>query len=164
MISHEFVQRNIANCQTEIEHIEQIIAVLGTSNPAVNYLTKYTLIKICGIFEQSFKTIISDAVCCTNNERTRLYVDTTFRESSINPSLDNIKGSLNKFDREWKNKFKEKFNAVSSPDMIKDHINSLNNLRNRFAHGSNPSVSFQDLKDYFASVKYILKILDETCV
>lgn len=150
----------INECQSDFVRIEHIIYVLTQTNPAVPYLTKYLVIKACGTLEQCFKTIISDFTCLNQNNQIINYIDKTFRESSINPSLDNIYKSLKKFDENWHQNFKNSLNNDGASLRIKSSIKSLNDARNEFAHGGNPNLTFNDVKSYFEDAIKVIEFID----
>jgi hypothetical protein len=150
----------IEDCSSDLERISLIIEVLGGTNRAIPYLTKYSIIKVCGTLEQCFKTIISDFSTLNQNQQLKNYVDFTFRESSINPNLINIYKSLAKFDVNWKNNFKRMLNADENKERIVDSLKSLNNARNEFAHGGNPLTTFNDVENYFIDAKTIIEYID----
>src|SRR5690606_17164182 len=96
----------VQQCEFDLQRIELIIQALGSTNNAVPYLTKFAIIKVFGTLEQCFKTIISDFSCSGQSNQVKKFVDISFRESSINPNLDNIHKSLKKFDEHWNDNFK----------------------------------------------------------
>ena|SRR5690606_4986628 len=160
MSSNINVQSLIEECDNDFVRIERIIDVLTSTNPAVPYLTKYVIIKACGTLEQAFKVLISDYSCKGQSPQIKKFVDISFRESSINPNLQNIHKSLKQFDENWNINFKTYLNADSEKAKIKTSITSLNNARNQFAHGGNPTVTFNDVKDYFDDAKKLINYLE----
>ncbi len=154
----------VHQCVIDLERIDLIIQALGSTNNAVPYLTKYAIIKVCGTLEQCFKTIISDFSCSGQSSQVNKFVDISFRESSINPNLDNIHKSLKKFDDQWNDNFKSFLNADPDASRIRDSIKSLNNARNEFAHGGNPTLSFADVNSYFMDAKKIIEYIDQSLV
>lgn len=160
MSSNINVQSLIEECDNDFVRIERIIEVLTSTNPAVPYLTKYVIIKACGTLEQAFKVLISDYSCKGQSSQIKKFVDISFRESSINPNLQNIHKSLKQFDENWNINFKTFLNADSEKAKIKTSIKSLNNARNQFAHGGNPTVTFNDVKDYFDDAKKLINYLE----
>lgn len=158
------VQSLVTECDYDFDRIEKIIDVLHNTNTAVPYLTKYAIIKACGTLEQAFKIMISDFSCSGQSSQVRKFIETSFRESSINPNLDNIYKSLKKFDDQWNDTFKALLNANPDIEKIKTSISSLNNARNQFAHGGNPTVTFNDIKDYFDDAKKVISYLDQALV
>lgn len=154
------IQALIDECDNDFNRIESLIFVLTSINPAVPYLTKYAIIKACGTLEQAFKLLISDFSCTGQSTQVKKFIDISFRESSINPSLDNIHKSLKKFDEQWNNNFKDFLDADTNISRIKSSVNSLNNARNLFAHGGNPTVTFNDVKDYFEDAKKIIEYIE----
>lgn len=159
-MNNPYVQALVDECDNDFERIEKIIEVLTNTNPAVPYLTKYVIIKACGTLEQAFKIMISDFSCVGQSLQVKKFIDISFRESSINPNLDNIHTALKKFDVQWNTNFKDYLNADLDLNRIKSSITSLNNARNQFAHGGNPTVTFSDVKDYFDDAKKIINYLD----
>jgi hypothetical protein len=151
----------IEECKNDLNRIERIIEVLTSTNPAVPFLTRYAIIKTCGTLEQCFKIIISDCCILNQNAQVTKYIDITFRESSMNPNLDNIFKSLSKFDDTWHRDFKQALNAHADKVRIKQSIASLNNARNEFAHGGNPTTTFSDVRRYFDDAEILTTILDE---
>lgn len=156
------VENLILDCEEELSRISMIIEVLGHTNRAVPFLTKYALIKTCGTLEQSFKTIISDFSTGNQSYQVRNYIEVTFKDSSMNPSLDNIYKSLKKFDENWKTTFKSLLDNHNDDLRIKQSINSLNNARNEFAHGGSPQITFNDVERYFADAKIVIEFIDSS--
>lgn len=154
----------IDDCKSDLERISLIIDVLGSTNRAIPFLTKYSIIKVCGTLEQCFKIIISDYSTNQQNQQVKNYINISFRESSINPNLDNIYKSLSKFDTNWKNNFKQLINADINKVRVLDSIKSLNNARNEFAHGGNPQTTFNDVENYFIDAKTIIEYIDTSVV
>ncbi|WP_281234622.1 HEPN domain-containing protein [Flavobacterium gelatinilyticum] len=163
-MNNQTAQDLIDECENDLERIEKIIEVLTSTNPAVPFLSKYSIIKTCGTLEQCFKIIISDFCSQNQNQQIRNYIDITFRESSINPSIDNIHKSLCRFDSNWNETFKNLLKCDSNKDRIKLSISSLNNARNQFAHGGNPGITFNDVKDYFEDAKTVISYLDQSVI
>jgi len=156
------VQSLVDECDSDLARIDVLIQALTNVHPAVPYLTKYAIIKTCGTLEQAFKVMISDFSCIGQSAQVKNFVDTSFRESSINPSLDNIHKSLKKFDEQWNINFKSFLDADTNISRIKSSITSLNNARNQFAHGGNPTVTFNDVKNYFDDAKIIINYIDQS--
>lgn len=153
-------QNSIDICLAELQRIFHLIEGLGHMSPVVPFLTNYSIVRACGTVEFSFKTIISD-LHAGHTPQVQNYVDNTIRNSSMNPSRDNICKTLRRFDEEWNRKFKEKLNGHEHSLRIKSSIDSLNNARNSFAHGDTPSSSFENIKSYFEDSILILEMLDE---
>src|SRR6478609_1889573 len=105
-MSNTDVQTLVDECDSDFDRIEILILALTSTHPAVPFLTKYAIIKACGTLEQAFKVMISDFSCIGQSDQVKNFVDTSFRESSINPSLNNIHASLKKFDETWNDNFK----------------------------------------------------------
>lgn len=150
----------IDDCNDELAKIDLIIQAFGQFNNAVPYLTKYAIIKACGTIEQCFKTIIADHSSHGQSPQVKNYIDETIRKSSMNPSYDNICATLKKFDGAWVNAFKQAINAHPDKSQIDTSLKSLNEERNKFAHGGQPTASFINVKAYFSHAISLITILD----
>lgn len=153
-------KEKIENCIEELEKIEHIIIGIGRTSHPVPFLTKYAIVKSCGTIEFCFKTIISDYKIEEQNDKVKNFIDAKFRNSSINPSKDNIHRYLKLFDEEWNSKFKEEIQQLTNKNKILDSLRSLNEARNTFAHGGNPSSSFDNVVEYFKDSIKIIEIID----
>ncbi|RKE03483.1 HEPN domain-containing protein [Marinifilum flexuosum] len=150
----------ITACREELQRIYHTIEGLGHLSPIVPFLTNYSIVKTCGTIEFCFKTIIAD-IHSGQSTQVITYVDNTIRNSSMNPSRDNICKTLKKFDVNWNREFKEKLNEHEHSQRLKSSIDSLNSARNAFAHGENPSSSFENIRSYFNDTVIIMEMLDE---
>lgn len=159
-MNNNTAETSINACLTELERIKMLIEGMGpTSNP-VPFLTKYAIIKSCGTVEFCFKTILSD-IHIGQSPQIVNYVNNTFRQSSINPSKENICKSLTKFDETWNENFKNQLNNHPHKIRVEDSLKSLNNARNDFAHGGHPTATFDNIVGYFKDSIEIIKILDD---
>lgn len=159
-MNNKNARNSIDTCSSEIQRIFHLIEGLGHMSPVVPFLTNYSIVRACGTLEYCFKTIISD-LHTGHSSQIKNYIDNTIRNSSMNPSRDNISRTLNRFDEDWNNKFKDKLNSHENSARIKSSIDSLNSARNTFAHGDNPSSSFENIKSYFEDSVILIEILDE---
>lgn len=151
------VQKVIAECLSELKHVKAEIKRVGATDMLVPILTRYAVIKACGSIELGFKTLLSD-VHNDQSQQIKNFIDHEIRNNSMNPSLDNIHRTLNKFDEAWNDNFKKKLNNL--PTKVKTSIKSLNAARNTFAHGGNPSCTFDDVTTYFNDSVRVLRAID----
>ncbi|WP_321322568.1 HEPN domain-containing protein [Labilibaculum sp.] len=151
---------SIENCEDELQRIFHLIEGHGHMSSIVPFLTNYAIVKSCGTAEFCFKTIISDIHSGQSSQIVN-YVDNTIRNSSMNPSLDNICKTLKKFDPAWNDLFKDKLSQHEHNQRIKSSLDSLNTARNTFAHGRTPVSSFENIRTYFGDTVEVLKLLDE---
>ena len=151
---------NLSDCSAELQKIQQGIDFFGQSHSMVPFLTNYAVIKCCGTIEYCFKIIISD-FHNTLPIQAKNYIETTFLNSSMNPSKENICKSLRQFDDQWFIDFKAKLANESNKSRMDSSLSSLNQARNSFAHGTNPAVSFASVITYYNDAKRIIEILDE---
>ena len=71
---------------------------------------------------------------------------------------------MKKFDTQWNDNFKNYLNLDVDIVRLRSSIKSLNNARNQFAHGGNPTVTFNDVKDYFDDAKKVINYLDQSLI
>lgn len=161
-IKNKSVAETVDGCFDELRKIESIINGIGIMSHPVPYLTRYSIIKACGTIEYGFKTIISDFSLDAQSEQLKNFVDKKFRNSSLNPSYQNICGGLASFDSNWNTRFKEKVNLLPDKHKVLDSLESLNNARNSFAHGGSPSTSFENVQAYFEDSLKVLEIIEAT--
>lgn len=154
------VKQCIDDCSQEMDEIQKIIDVFGQSHSIVPYLTNYAIIKCCGTIENTFKAILSD-FHNTLPVQAKNYIETTFTNSSMNPSKDNICKCLKRFDENWNIEFKFKLDLQPNKSQIESSLKSLNEARNEFAHGGYPRVSFGSVRTYFNDSKIIIEIIDD---
>ena len=157
-------KEKIDQCNEELDKIKHIIVGIGRTSHPVPFLTKYAIIKSCGTIETCFKTILSDYKIEEQNDKVKNFIDAKFRNSSINPSKDNIHKALKLFDEQWNNKFKDEIKNLDDKNKIFDSLQSLNEARNTFAHGGNPSSSFDNVVEYFKDAVTIIEILDRIVI
>lgn len=158
-MNNKNVDTAINDCLTEFEQISVLIGTVGAFSQMSKFLTLYSIIKATGVLEYSYKTIVVDY----HNEASpqiRNYLDKMIRNSSKNPSLDNISSLLNSFDPSWNSAFKAQLNAHPDKDRLKQSLSSLNDNRNNFAHGQPCAASFANIHSYFKDAVEIIKILD----
>ena len=157
-MNNQDAQENIDKCLEELQRIYHLVEGHGTS-PIVPYLTNYSVVRACGTIEFCFKTIISDSLSGHSSQIAN-YIDNTIRNSSMNPSRDNICRTLKKFDENWNLEFNNQLNDHEHSERLKLSLNSLNSSRNSFAHGDSVSSSFEDIRNYFNDSVTIIKMLD----
>ena len=153
-------KEKIEQCLEELEKIKHIIIAIGRTSHPVPFLTKYAIVKSCGTIEICFKSILSDYRIGEQNDKVKSFINAKFRNSSINPSKTNIHTSLKLFDEEWNKQFKEEIEKLTNKHNILDSLKSLNEARNAFAHGGNPSSSFDSVVEYFKDSIKIIEIID----
>lgn len=161
-INNPSVNESLNRCIDELNKIEKFIESVGPTAHPVPYLTRYSIIRACGAIEHGFKTLISDIHSDVQTPQLKNFIDTKFRNSSMNPSYDNIIKSLDSFDENWKTSFLGKIKALPHKDKTLDALKSLNQARNAFAHGNIPTTSFSSIKDYFEECVTVLKIIEES--
>ena len=160
-MNNDIASSMIRNCDDELQNIDAIKNVVGDTSPIMKFLTRYSLIKACGTIEFTYKNIIADF--CEESQKIQIknYISNNIRNSSQNPTLDNIHRLLKDFDEGWNRQFNSMLNEQTEKDKIITSLTSLNDARNEFAHGGNPSITFKDVRDYFKDACKIIEILDK---
>ena len=159
-MNNQEAQDSINKCLEELQRIYHLVEGHGGTSPIVPFLTNYAIVRACGTIEFSFKTILSDSLSGHSTQIAN-YIDYTIRNSSMNPSRENICKTLKKFDDTWNKEFKKRLNIHPDSTRIKSSIDSLNSSRNSFAHGDPLTSSFKDIRKYFNDSIEIIEILDD---
>jgi len=148
----------------ELENIVNIIEIFGATSRPAPYMNKYAVIKACGSIERAFKIIISDFLQShTNNDSLKSFININIRESSKNPSYDNIMSTLKDVDIELKNNFKFQINTLDDKELVLDSLKSLVQDRNNLAHGGSPTVTAHQVVNYFKNAVIVIVILNQVC-
>ncbi|WP_447868189.1 HEPN domain-containing protein [Rahnella aceris] len=163
-INNSNARTSIETCWSELEKIGHLLEGFGAMANPTSYLTRYSIIKACGTIEYSFKTIICDHQYSSHSLQVQNFINEKFRNSSMNPSFENILSGLKWFDPEWKASFKERFRLHENRSRLQDSLKSLNTARNTFAHGNNPTASFANIRDYFCDSVVILEIMESVII
>lgn len=149
----------ILDCNDELTKIRSQINQLGSTNSVSGFLTLYSLIKICGTLEICYKTIIADFY-----ERSAPHLGTFIgyhlRDASMNANYENICQAISRFDKTKLSLFKSKVEALQNKEKAKQALSDINSARNKFAHGNQTTLSFNDLCNKFNEVIRILEELD----
>lgn len=149
----------LKDCIDEFSKIKEIEEKDGIKNPYLRYIPQYALIKACGTIEFCFKTIIADF----HNDATsqiQNYITKYLRDNSRNPTYNNICNTLKDFDSDWEINFKQNLNSRRDYYRLVSSLNSLNNLRNTFAHGRSVNSSLNDIVNLFDDACEIIYVLD----
>jgi RiboL-PSP-HEPN len=154
------VQKMLDDCDVDLKAVKSIIDSLGYSSNIVPYLNRYAIIKACGTVEVAFKSIIADHCSRRAKKQVKTYLSRKIKNSSSNPSFENICNLLGDFDKDWKKDFKDKLKACPNHSSLTTSIQSLVDARNEFAHGGSPSVTISDVISYFSDFREVLNILD----
>ena len=154
------VQRMLDDCATELVNVTTLITSLGIASSISPYLTKYALIRACGSIEQAFKAIICDYCSRRSKKQVKRFLEKRVRDSSMNPSYQNICKLLSSFDEDWLDEFKTAVNGSADKTAWMTSLTSLVDARNDFAHGGNPSPSIGDVTTYFTHSRAVIEVLD----
>ncbi len=154
------VQQVLDKCKVDIDNVKKIIDSLGISSNIAPYLSKYSIVRACGAIEIAYKSVIADYCSRRSKPQVKNYIDYHVRESSSNPSYYNIVKTLNAFDKKWASDFKDMTKRHPKSANLQTSLQSLVDARNDFAHGGNPTVSINDILNYFQDSYEIITLLD----
>ena len=160
-MKNQNVSSLLEETESELIIANNLLLELGVTSNVNPYISKYSIIRACGAIEVSFKSIIADSCTFGANSQISTYLNKTIRESSSNPSYDNICKKLKLFDQNWAKQFKDKVGESINP--LKDSLKSLVEVRNDFAHGGNPTITMNDIIQYYKHGKEVIEILDTIC-
>jgi len=158
------VEDMLNECEQDLKRVKVLIDSLGIGSHIVPYLNSYAVIKACGTTEVAFKTIITDYCSWHSKKQVKEYLTKKVRDSSMNPSYDNIIRALNDFDKDWKKQFQDGINAHPQKDAILISMKSLVDARNSFAHGSSHSLTINDTIKYYENFRLAINLLDTIIV
>lgn len=157
-------QLAIDDARREFKKISSMIRrTKRASSPTRKFLTFYSLIKASGVIEYSYKTILADYHNGASPQAVS-FIDNNVRESSKNPTLENICTYLKQFDTTWLSSFKQSIKTHPDSTRIKASLSSLCQNRNHFAHGKPSTASFNDIIQYFEDSVIVISILDSIVV
>lgn len=163
MINNPNAKIAIDDCDAELSRITNIINDVGSTNPLSGYLTKYSLIRICGTLEVCYKTIIADYYENLAPQLGR-YIGYHLRDASMNPTYNRICEAIKRFDDTKEQNFKSKIATLTNKESSKEAFAVLNRERNNIAHGINSTLSFNDMKNRFSEAIKIIEVLDSVMV
>ncbi len=150
----------LEQCRAELTHVQDSITTLGLTSPVAPYLTKYAVIRACGVVEVSFKALIADFCSKTSTKQVKRYIALKITRSSANPSHNKIVEMLDQFDENWKTKYKSNIGTDPDKTHLLDSLQSLVDARNDFAHGGNPTLSINDVIKHFDHARRVIKHVD----
>ncbi|MGB4978671.1 MAG: HEPN domain-containing protein [Anaerolineae bacterium] len=154
------VEEVLNECERDLQRVKVIIDSLGIGSNIVLYLNSYAVVKACGTVEVAFKTILTDYCSRRSKKQVKEFLTKKVKDSSMNPSYDNIIRTLSEFDKEWKERFKDGINAHAQKDAIFTSIKSLVDARNSFAHGSSHNLTINDTIRYYSNFRLAIDLLD----
>lgn len=150
----------LGQCRAELTHVQDSINTLGLTSPVAPYLTKYAVIRACGVVEVSFKALIADFCNKRSKKQVKRYIALKITRSSANPSHNKIVEMLDQFDENWKKTYKSNIGTDPDKNHLLDSLQSLVDARNEFAHGGNPTLSINDVIKHFDHARKVLEHVD----
>ena len=147
------------DCMLDLEKIQSWIdeSPKNKFDSKTKYLTAYSVIRSCGVIEQVYKEMIFDFFSSETSPKIKSYLSRTIIESSSNPKIGKITDLLKMFDQTIGQQFSEKTTGTQS----KNSLHSLVSNRNTFAHGTDITTSFSEIKNFFKDSQEVLEILNK---
>lgn len=155
-------QKFLNDCDSELDEIKLILKKIGRFDQQVSYLTRYSIILSASSLELFYKKLITDKCEAGGSSQLRFFLGRKFGKSPINLKYDSLCRSLTDFDKNWNSHFKDNLCKLKSADEWKTSLDSLIDLRNEFAHGGRPTVTFTDIKTYFKHSRRIMNVLERS--
>ena len=153
------VKSILEDCDNELVRISHMIEGLGSMNAISGFLTKYSLMQICGTLERSYKILIADHYKSFASELEQ-FINNHVLDASMNACYDNVCSMLKKFDDTKCSEFKMAVRSLPDRDYCIKQFKELNDIRNNVVHGGSLMQSFSDLNVKYKSSVKIIEILD----
>ena len=162
-MNNPIANQAISDCNDELTKIRNQINTLGSTHSISGFLTRYSLIKICGTLEICYKTIIADYY---ENSAPHLgsFIGFHLRDASMNAKYENICQAIKRFYSGKSSLFKSQIQSLPNKDRALQSLSDLNTARNEFAHGNHPALTFNDICDKFTESIRILDVLDSIMI
>lgn len=154
------LQDILSDCTAELSDIETRINALPSLDKGRQYFTNYALIKACGTVEFVYRSIVADHFSQLSNSRIDTYLDLTVRQGSNSAKYENMMKLLKKFDHQWGTDFQTAVQRADNGQRLISASNSLVTNRHNFAHGTAPTATFLEIKQYYLDVVQLIEIFD----
>jgi hypothetical protein len=127
--------------------ITEILSFTSTPPAEQAYLAKFLVVFISGIYEESIETIMNEMVGRLGKPEVSSFVEQSIHVSFRNPSTENVKALVGKFDL--------------LPRDVKDALNSICSNKNALAHGNPVTLTLNDAIQYHRKAKTIIEKIDD---
>lgn len=151
----------LTECSRQLTDIESKISETEPFDKTRAYLTQYALIKACGTLEYVFRSIVADFFDKSNLTQIQTYLDKTVRSGSMSAKYENMLDLLGKFDKGWRDNFKNAVNGRDDGQRLIESAKSLVTNRHLFAHGKSPTATFNDIHQYYHDALNLIYELDK---
>jgi RiboL-PSP-HEPN len=119
-------------------------------------LAKHGIVLICGFVERSVEIVIMEKIERRAHPRVQNFIRGHFKIGT-NYSCEAIAQLLERFDREWGEKFRT---FLKSRDDLIDALRSAYELRNSIAHGGTGNRGLRGVQELYASAKEVVDALE----
>lgn len=152
------------SCDDEINDIKEYISRIDKFDKMYSYLTNYVLIKSCGTLELVYKSIIVNYFDNCNLDAAKSFINNKITNSSSSIRYDVLCSVLKQFGNSWHDSFVNMLTSLPNNQQLILSTQSLTNNRHMFAHGKNPTASFDEIIDYYTDCKKVISILDSSII
>lgn len=156
-------QLTLHECEIELNYIRTTLKKIPSFDKQVPILTRYSIIRSTSAIEVVFKNLIADFSEVGANPQARNFIAKNFREKAVNLRYSMICRVLLEFDENWEKQFKNEIKKINSAARWTSSLDSLVEIRNEFAHGGMPTVSFNSVYTYFKHARRVMIVL-ERCI
>lgn len=153
------VEQILADCDSELIRLEQLIVAFGSTHEASGYFSKYALLKVASTLEVAYKTLIADHYVSLCQDLSK-FVSGRVLDATMNATYDNICTMLGWFSDDIRREYKRRIDALPDKDRYCAEFKELNTARNNLVHGDANTPSFPSTKEKFEHVKEFLIVLD----
>jgi hypothetical protein len=151
----------ILQVSREKQRLDQVFSLVGqmsVDEEVFAHWAKYLCVLTSGFIENSLRMILQDYVRKHANQPVMSFVESRI-ESITNLNQEKISQLLNSFNPVWREAFLE----TLTPEQ-KDAIDSVNANRHLIAHGRAVGITLARMKNYYAEISKVIKIIDEDFV
>lgn len=159
-MNNQEVNSLIHKCKNELKIVSKHIRKASLS--IINrHITLYALIESHGTIELSIKTLFFNNFSKGGSKQLEKYLTENIKNRPFDIRYNNICNFLKRFiDDKWLDKFKKKINSKKHGNRIKSSLKTLHDTRNEFAHGGNPVISFNEIRQCFKDSIQLISVLD----
>lgn len=142
-----------------LNSIDQTVAEIDTISgldPLIDgHLAKYLVVYISGIYEEAVETILMDFIMRnTSRSEVAAFVEKSLDQFFRNPDYSNLIALIAKFgNKTWIDELKKHQHEGFA-------LSSIVNNKNALAHGQSMTITLLDVKQFYASSRPMIEMVD----
>ncbi len=154
------LQKMIDGCTSELNEIKRIIHELKPLDKTKAYLTMYALMKASGTIEFVYRSIVADYFEAFNIHQIDYHLEKFVRKGHSSAKYNEMLKLLENFDENWHRCFKQNVNNRRDSNRLIQSSESLVSNRHLFAHGRQPTATFEEIYNYYLDCLELVKEFD----